>query len=48
MERLCDECRGEGIEEVYSVLRAADERDQAFLRSAGFDDASIKVFVRKP
>ena len=48
MERLCDECRAEGIEEVYSVLRAEDERDQAFLRSAGFDDATIRVFVRKP
>jgi ribosomal protein S18 acetylase RimI-like enzyme len=48
MERLCEECRGEGIDELYSVLRNEDERDQAFLRSAGFDDASIKVFVRKP
>ena len=48
VERLCDECRGEGIEELYSVLRAEDERDQAFLKSAGFDDATIKVFVRKP
>ncbi len=48
MERLCEECREEGIEEIYSVLRAEDVRDQAFLRSAGFDDATIKVFVRKP
>ena len=48
MERLCEECRAEGIDELYSVLRAEDVRDQAFLRSTGFDDAEIKVFVRKP
>lgn len=48
MDRLAEECRGEGIDELYSVLRSEDERDQAFLQSAGFDDASIKVFVRKP
>ena len=46
--RLCEECRAEDIDELYSVLRTEDERDSAFLKSAGFDDASIKVFVRKP
>ncbi len=48
MERLCEECRGEGIDELYAILRSEDERDQTFLRSSGFDDASIKVFVRTP
>ncbi|MDP7161325.1 MAG: hypothetical protein QF756_08705 [Dehalococcoidia bacterium] len=48
VEQLCGEAREEGIEELYSVLRAEDERDQAFLRSAVFDDAGIKAFVRKP
>ncbi len=47
IDALAGACRSEGIERIYSVLRAEDERDAAFLTSCEFETASVRVFSRK-
>ena len=44
---LSEYCREQGIDRIYSILRAEDERDAAFLTACGFETASVKVFSRK-
>ena len=47
IEALAGACRREGIERIYSVLRAEDERDAAFLGACEFETASVRVFSRR-
>ncbi len=44
---LSEYCREQGIDRIYSILRAEDERDAAFLSACDFETASVKVFSRK-
>lgn len=44
---LIAQCQNEGIDQVFAALLASDERDAKFLRSMGFDGASVRVFVKR-
>ena len=44
---LSEFCQSQGIERIYSILRAEDARDAAFLISCDFDTSSVRVFSRK-
>jgi N-acetylglutamate synthase-like GNAT family acetyltransferase len=46
VEALIDDCRAIGLEEVYSVLRAEDERDAEFLAACGFDESRVRLLSR--
>ena len=46
VEALAAECKNSGIEQIYSVLRADDERDIRFLQACGFDAARATVLGR--
>ncbi|MDA1279231.1 MAG: GNAT family N-acetyltransferase [Chloroflexi bacterium] len=39
--------RAEGIEQIYSVLLAEDDRDSSFLESAGFNASDLKVYAKR-
>lgn len=44
---LEDQARGEGIDQIYSVLLAEDDRDSSFLESAGFNASDLKVYSKR-
>jgi len=46
VERLVEECRQSGIDQIFSILRADDERDIRFLQRCGFDSAPTRVLSR--
>jgi len=37
----------EGIEQIYSVLLAEDDRDSKFLESAGFNASDLKIYAKR-
>ena len=39
--------RSEGIDRIYSVLLAEDERDSRFLETSGFNTADLKIFSKR-
>ena len=47
VEALAAECSEAGVERIFSVLLAEDERDARFLASCGFDAARVKVLTRR-
>jgi GNAT superfamily N-acetyltransferase len=47
IEALETQAREEGIEQVYSVLLAEDERDSKFLESSGFNASDLKIYARR-
>ena len=46
VEALARECAASGIGQLFSVLRADDERDIRFLEACGFDAARVRVLHR--
>ena len=46
VEALATECANSGVEQIFSVLRADDERDIRFLEACGFDSARVRVLGR--
>ena len=41
------QARTEGIEQIYSVLLAEDERDSKFLESSGFNASELKIYAKR-
>ncbi len=39
--------REEGIDQIYSVLLAEDDRDSKFLESAGFNASDLKIYAKR-
>ena len=46
VEGLARECAASGLGQIFSVLRADDERDIRFLEACGFDAAGVRVLGR--
>lgn len=44
---LEDQARDEGIDQIYSVLLAEDDRDSRFLESAGFNASDLKIYSKR-
>jgi len=44
---LEDQARGEGIDQIYSVPLAEDDRDSLFLESAGFNASDLKIYSKR-
>jgi GNAT superfamily N-acetyltransferase len=44
---LEDQARGEGIDQIYSVLLAEDDRDLLFLESTGFNASDLKIYSKR-
>lgn len=44
---LENQARSEGIEQIYSVLLAEDDRDSTFLESAGFNASDLKIYAKR-
>ncbi|MBN4064679.1 GNAT family N-acetyltransferase [Dehalococcoides mccartyi] len=44
---LEQQARDEGIDQIYSVLLAEDDRDSKFLESAGFNASDLKVYSKR-
>ena len=47
VEALEVQARTEGIEQIYSVLLAEDERDSKFLESSGFNASELKIYAKR-
>ncbi len=47
LEALEAQARTEGIEQIYSVLLAEDDRDSSFLESAGFNASDLKIYSKQ-
>ena len=41
------QAREEGIDQIYSVLLAEDERDSEFLETAGFNASDLKIYAKR-
>jgi GNAT superfamily N-acetyltransferase len=41
------QAKNEGIQQIYSVLLAEDDRDSRFLESAGFNASDLKVYAKR-
>ena len=41
------QARSEGIEQIYSVLLAQDERDSRFLEKSGFSASELKIYAKR-
>ena len=37
----------EGLEQIYSILRAEDERDSRFLETSGFTTADLTIYAKR-
>ena len=46
VEALAKDCADAGVDQIFSVLLAKDERDAEFLASCGFSDAHVRVLSR--
>jgi len=40
------QARSGGIEQIYSVLLAEDERDSTFLEKSGFSASELKIYAK--
>jgi N-acetylglutamate synthase-like GNAT family acetyltransferase len=47
VEALEVQARSEGIERIYSVLLAQDERDSKFLETSGFNSSDLKIYGKR-
>jgi N-acetylglutamate synthase-like GNAT family acetyltransferase len=47
IEALEAQAREEGIEQIYSVLLAEDDRDSRFLESSGFNTSDLKIYAKR-
>ena len=47
IEALEVQARKEGIEQIYSVLLAQDERDSRFLETSGFNASDLKIYAKR-
>ena len=47
VETIAAKAKSEGIDKIFSVLLAEDERDAAFLAHCGFKTAAFKVFSKE-
>ncbi len=47
IEALEVQARKEGIEQIYSVLLAKDERDSKFLEMSGFNSSDLKIYAKR-
>ena len=47
VEALATECANSGVEQIFSVLLADDERDIRFLEACGFDGGGVRVLRRR-
>ena len=47
VDALEDQARSEGIDQIYSVLLAEDDRDSRFLESAGFNASDLKIYAKR-
>jgi len=47
VEALATECAKSGVEQIFSVLLADDERDIRFLEACGFDAGGVRVLSRR-
>ena len=47
IDALVEYCRAQGLERIYSVLRAEDARDAAFLIACDFETSSVRVFSKR-
>jgi N-acetylglutamate synthase-like GNAT family acetyltransferase len=47
VEALARVCSESGVDQIFSVLLAEDERDAEFLASCGFDEAGVRVLSRR-
>ncbi len=47
IEALEVQARKEGIEQIYSVLLAEDERDSRFLETTGFNASDLKIYAKR-
>lgn len=46
VEALEKQSHEEGIDRIYSVLLAEDDRDSSFLESAGFSGSDLKIYAK--
>ena len=44
---LEEQARNEGLDQIYSVLLAEDDRDSRFLESAGFNASDLKIYSKR-
>ena len=47
VDALEAQARSEGIEQIYSVLLAEDERDSTFLKKSGFSASELKIYAKR-
>ena len=47
VDALEAQARSEGIEQIYSVLLAEDERDSTFLEKSGFSTSELKIYAKR-
>lgn len=47
VDALEEQARGEGIDQIYSVLLAEDDRDSCFLESAGFNASDLTIYSKR-
>ena len=47
VEALEVQARSEGIDRIYSVLLAEDERDSRFLETSGFNSSDLKIYAKR-
>ena len=47
VDALEAQARSEGIEQIYSVLLAEDERDSTFLEKSGFSASELKIYAKR-
>jgi GNAT superfamily N-acetyltransferase len=47
VDALESQARSEGIEQIYSVLLAEDDRDSKFLESASFNASDLKIYSKQ-
>jgi N-acetylglutamate synthase-like GNAT family acetyltransferase len=46
VDALEAQARSGGIEQIYSVLLAEDERDSTFLEKSGFSASELKIYAK--
>ena len=47
VDALEAQARSEGIEQIYSVLLAEDERDSTFVEKSGFSASELKIYAKR-
>lgn len=47
VDALEAQAHSEGIEQIYSVLLAEDERDSTFVEKSGFSASELKIYAKR-